>query len=716
MRPFFVAATSLWMSLFGGAALSDKEQVEPGFQTGAPPLIRSPSSPAAWGGPRDDAKGPRSNRVANYALKAVLNPSQHSLEGRATITWKNRASVPISALYAHLYLNAFKSEGSTFFTEMRQLGGFRSGVETNAGEWGYTELKRVTQNEQAVSWAFVHPDSGLQTDETVVRLDLPQAVAPGESTTLHIEFFDQLPRIVARTGWFDSFHLVGQWYPKIGVLELPGERGATEARWNCHEFHLNSEFYADFGSYELEVVVPQDFRVGASGEMTGPATTESDGVHHRFKVDDVHDVVFSAWNGFAEPLSGHTQLSSGAQVNVEVLAPPEYVPGAHIALKTTLDSINWFSEHVGPYPYPHVTVVIPPFNAQEAGGMEYETFFTSLASLSPPLNAESVIRTITIHEFGHGYFSGLIASNEFEEPMLDEGLNEWLDARMLEGEALNVEVPTLLRWLGIRLPAYNYWVEAGLKGGRSRFPSDALAASSWTRWSRGSYGQVYAHTQLVMHDLAVALGPEVTERAIRLYFARWKFRHPSIADLRAAFLDAGGAPTIVENWFEQQVYAANGIDDRIEKLETKEILPSLGISAETKTELTEDARDQQIKTIREEWQKAHPNSDELQPGPLMCRSTVSARRYGSAMPRTLSVTFGDGSRETLDWPVDEPWKKWSLVKPICATEAALSDGPLIDSHLLDNVRTKKSSVKSGVGFAVESLTWLQQLFSVAGAL
>lgn len=105
-------------------------------------------------------------------------------------------------MYLHLYLNAFEGEHSTFFTEKRKLDtGFRSGVGTRDGEWGYIELRSMTQNGAKAPWHFVQPDNGLATDRTVVRADLPQAVAPGE-TTLDIRFFDQLLRVIARTGYF----------------------------------------------------------------------------------------------------------------------------------------------------------------------------------------------------------------------------------------------------------------------------------------------------------------------------------------------------------------------------------------------------------------------------------------------------------------------------------------------------------------------------------
>jgi len=101
---------------------------------------------------------------------------------------------------------------------------------------GTYRITKSSAGRYSSSWAFVHPDDGPLTDHTVVRFDLPTPVPAGGTTTLDIKFHDQLPRVVARTGYFGTFHLIGQWFPKIAVLELPGERGATEPRWNAHEF------------------------------------------------------------------------------------------------------------------------------------------------------------------------------------------------------------------------------------------------------------------------------------------------------------------------------------------------------------------------------------------------------------------------------------------------------------------------------------------------
>ena len=201
---------------------------------------------------------------------------------------------------------------------------------------------------------------------------------PASTGELDLEFHDQLPRVVARTGYFKQYHLIAQWFPKVGVLELPGERGVTGGpRWNCHEFHLFSEFYADFGNYRAELTAPKGYLVRATGVEQGAPREEGGALVHTFAQDDVHDFVWTAWNGYAEPLKGSYDGPGSPHVDVEVLYAPENEPSAQVALKGTIDSLRYFSETLGPYPYPHVTCVVPPYNAEESGGMEYETFFTT---------------------------------------------------------------------------------------------------------------------------------------------------------------------------------------------------------------------------------------------------------------------------------------------------------------------------------------------------
>src|SRR5260370_13082515 len=346
-----------------------------GWSAGA---VRTPSSDAAWGGVRG-AKGPEN--VADYNLEAVLDAGRPTVEGKERLVWRNRSKEPIRSVYVHLYLNAFEGAGSTFNLERQRYGEhFRTSVETKKGEFGYIELRSVAQEGRKAAWRFVHPDGGPDTDHTVAQIDLPRPVPPGGSTVLDIDFHDQLPRVVARTGWFDKYHFVAQWFPKIGVLELPGERGATQPRWNCHEFHLHSEFYADFGSYRAEITVPNAFVFGSTGVEIGPPEETPQGTRHRIAQDAVHDFAFTAWDGFAPPLEAELKAPG---VHIKVLYPPEYVESGRSALQATLDSIKYFSTTLGAYPHRHVTVVVPPYNALASGGLESGTLFTTIGGLRP---------------------------------------------------------------------------------------------------------------------------------------------------------------------------------------------------------------------------------------------------------------------------------------------------------------------------------------------
>ena len=689
----------IWLSLLAAIEVA-------GASAGA---VRTPSSEGAFGGVR--AGGPE--RVAHYDLEAVLDPQKHTVEGKERLVWRNRSAEAVGALYIHLYLNAFEGQGSTFATEGRRYGGFRSKVETRAGEYGYIELKKVRQGDAAVPWSFVHPDGGPETDHTVARLDLPQPVPPGGTAVIDFEFHDQLPRVVARTGWFGTYHLVAQWFPKVGVLELPGERGATQPRWNCHAFHLHSEFYADFGSYRAGITLPRGYTLGAVGAEIGPPEETAEGVRHRVAQDDVHDFAFAAWDQF-ETLEGDSRTPP---VHVKVLAPREYADSARDALDWTVKSIESFSQTLGPYPYRQVTVIVPPFNALESGGMEYETFFTTVGGLGPPLR--QAVPFVTVHEFGHGYFMGLLATNEFEEPFLDEGLNEFWDVRMLENETVQIPAPGFLARLGLRTPALSYWDLE--RSGTQRFQADPIAGNAWDRFSRGSYGLVYARTAMVFHDLERQLAPGVLARGFAGYYRRWRFRHPSTADLEQALAEAAGeqAP-LVRRWFSEQVYERAPVDDRVETVEAAEVLPEPGTSVEggRRVERTQEQVDAEIQQRRDDFRKAHPEAKPTDPGPFPWRSVVQVRRYAAQVPQTLSLRFDAGAVETVAWPAGERWRRFVFERPVRIASAQLDPGRevLLDLNKLDDGLLRERAPLASRRWTLEFKAWADLALSLLEAL
>jgi len=681
-----------------------------------------PSAPSAWGGERSGNEPTLSDRVVSYRIDAELDAAKHAVTGKEQLGWRNRSDQPVSSVYLHLYLNAFQNEGSTFFTERKVLtahGRSRGAAQLKKGQWGWIDLKQVSQGGTALKWSFVHPDGGPDTDQTVVRIDLAQPVPAGGTLTLDIDFLSQLPRVVERTGWFGDFNLVAQWFPKIGVLELPGERGATAPRWNVHEFHFNSEFYADFGSFDVKMTVPSDYTVGAVGEQQGEPVVANGKTTYHFTQGDVHDFAWVAAKGY-KTLDGSWQGPGSPKVAVRVIYPPEYAGSAQPQLKASTDSLTYFSDTLGAYPYRTLTVVVPPYNASEAGGMEYPTFFTTegYTKVEPDTLSQYASDFVTIHEFGHGYFYGLLASNEFEEPMLDEGLNEYWDQRMLRERKQNLYLSgSLLKSIGFAPSLTGFGMEritAGLKD-----PADPLGGNAWDRFSSSSYGSVYSRTATAMHDLEERLGKDVTERAFREYYKRWHFRHPSVADLRATLIDVSGDAKNVNEVFDQFVYGTAHVDDRVSSIDADEVLPQAGSTLKDGKRSDGDtaALNKQIDKQREDWKKAHPDA-KPGTGPFPWKSTVTVFRAGAPVPQLLRVTFKDGSHEDVRWNDDRRWARFDFTRPTQVVSAELDPQRQIylDANKLDDSRTTKSNGAASRRWTADIAALLQAFYSLVVTL
>jgi hypothetical protein len=375
-------------------------------------------------------------------------------------------------------------------------------------------------------------------------------------------------------------------------------------------------------------------------------------------------------------------------------------------MKATRDSLTWFSNTLGPYPYKTVTVVIPPHNAGEAGGMEYPTFFTAegYEEVQPGTINADLLDFVTVHEFGHGYFYGILANNEFEEPMLDEGLNEYWDQRMMRaaGRQLHPTTP-LLKSLGFS-PSFKVFEFERASSPREE-PSDPLGENAYTRLQ--GIGPVYSRTAVAMHDLEEQLGKDATERAFREYYKRWKFRHPSVADLRETLAEASGKRQLVERVFAQQVYSTTRVDDRIGGFSSEEVLPQPGFK------LTTEKAEEQADKIRKDWKKAHPDAKDGT-GPFPYRTEVIVRRRGADVPQTLVVTFVDGSKETVQWSGEQRWQKFEWTKPVKAVSAEIDAERkhLLDANKLDDSRTLKSNGSAARRWAADIAAVIQSLIAL----
>jgi hypothetical protein len=250
-------------------------------------------------------------------------------------------------------------------------------------------------------------------------------------------------------------------------------------------------------------------------------------------------------------------------------------------------------------------------------------------------------------------------------------------------------------------------------------PGDGLGANSWDRLSSASYGSIYTRTALAMHDLEEAVGKEPMERAFQEYYRRWKFRHPSIADLRETLAQVTGQRALVETLFEQQVYGVQKLDDAIESLTSTEETPRPGTSqvGGRWIELTQAQAGSQTKDIRARWKKTHPDA-KPGTGPFPYRTTLLLRRRGVAVRQEVLVGFADGSTERLIWDDNEPWRRYIWVKPVSAVSAQLDPAGkhLLDANVLDLSRTLKADRTASLEWAGIFGSVIESLLSLVAAL
>ncbi len=267
--------------------------------------------------PADSATKPLSTRVVAYQIEAKLDPRKHTIAASETLTYKNLTGQPQQTFPFHLYLNAFQKQ-STFMTEVRRSGTRGNGPDS---DWDPKHFGSITVDKFEAEGAgdltnkmeFIQPDDRNTDDHTVFQVTLPKPVAPGASVEFHVIFHDVLPRVVERTGYAHDFDMVGQWFPKVGVW--------WKNAWNCHQFHANSEFFADFGTFDVKVTVPQNEIVGAGGDLVS-STNNSDGTKTlTYHSEDVHDfswtaspsftVIEDSWTGSQGPVKIHLLMSPG---------------------------------------------------------------------------------------------------------------------------------------------------------------------------------------------------------------------------------------------------------------------------------------------------------------------------------------------------------------------------------------------------------------------
>jgi len=607
---------------------------------------------------------PLSPRNANYTIAATLDPATRAITATETIVWRNITSRPATDLQFHLYWNAWRDTTSTFMRE-RAFSGGGDRTSRNVGDWARIDISSITLTAPAAadltaSQRFIAPDDGNEDDRTVMRVPLPQPVGPGQTVTVAIAWTSHVPRTFARTGAIGKFFFIAQWFPKLGVLQDQG--------WNCHQFHAGTEFFSDYGVYDVSLTVPTGWPVGGTGVERERRDNGNKTTAHRYHQEDVHDFAWTTSPDYIER-TARFEHPSLPPVDMRLLLQPEHADQADRHFDATRTTLEYYGEWYGPYPYGHITIVDPAWQSG-AGGMEYPTLFTAGTRWLAPARVTTP-EGVTVHEAGHQFWYGIVGNNEFEDAWMDEGFNTFSTARAIA----QVYDPNYLtvRYFGGFIP----WVfkdvvlsretEGNRLAGYRRDAKTDVQATPTFRYFPSTGGSItYNKTALWLNTMERWLGWPTLQRTMASHFARWKFKHPRPDDFFQTANETAGQNL---TWFFDQVYRSSNVFD-------------YGI--------------QELRSTR---------------APGGFHTTAVVRRYGEAMfPVDLLVTFTNGERVVERWDGRDRWKTYSYDRPSAAITAEVDRNRvlLLDVNGTNNSKTlAPQGGRAATKWAAKWTAWLE---------
>ena len=496
---------------------------------------------------------PMSERIVHYEIEAKYDAVKHVVDATEVITYHNVTGQALDHFPFHLYQNAFQPK-ATWVSEAKVMGS----RDTNYEKWedkdyGSEEIKSlelVGQGDLTAQLHYIAPDDGNKDDRTVVDLRVPKPIAPGAYVQFKIAFQTKFPETQARSGYRRDFVLGGQWFPKVGVW--------WHGAWNCHQYHNTTEFFADFGVYDVKLTVPQFEVVGASGVKVGELNNSDSTKTVTYHGDDIHDFAWTASPRYKVKEDGVFQGQMGP-VQMRILMQPAHWSQVERHEKILRQSLDYFERWYGPYPYKTITLVDPEPDSA-ASGMEYPTFITGGTNWFMPkgfYQPELVIE----HEFGHQYWYGMVATNEFEDAWMDEGINSYTEVKVLD--SILGRNTSILNMAGATMGER----EAQRLGYIGVADVDPMAKNAYDYYDSNSYfGITYGKTASVLLTLESIIGEDTMAKAVHVYFMKYRFTHPTKEDFLKTIEEVSGKD--LRWYFNQAVYGTPVLDYKVLRVDS----------------------------------------------------------------------------------------------------------------------------------------------------
>jgi len=507
----------------------------------------------------------------HYLIKAELNDSTDVVSGTEELIYWNNSPNTISFVYFNLYNNAqtkdsyasnlYKNNGYNL-----KFGKYRS---KNLG----TVVETIKINGQ---------DLKTELDNTILKVYLNKPLNSGESITFDLNFktyFDQ-EAIRNRMKLFNSFgkkHFdIVHWYPRISVID-------QKFGWTTDQ-HMDHEFYGDFGSYHVEMTLPNDYIADATGVLINEKDVLPDTLRKKL---DIRNFAQKQYNSPASTIikkDGTKKTWKFSAINVHDFAlttDPNYRIGETnwngvrcIALVQEPHAAAWQntsnfigkvletnSYNIGPYHHPKMIVA----DAQD--GMEYP-MLTLCGGVDPDY------RSLLIHEMTHNWFQGMLGTNETYRACMDEGFTQFYTAdtyQFIDGPIHNM--PELKNNYFNRFTKHNRIIDEEIY---SSFYNNVVTKNEEVALNThaddfngairhgGGYGQSYTKMAAMLKNMEYVLGRFLFDKAMQHYFNQWKFAHPYPEDFRNSIIQFTGVDL---NWFfDQWLETTKTIDYKIGKV------------------------------------------------------------------------------------------------------------------------------------------------------
>lgn len=497
----------------------------------------------------------------NYKIDVLLDESENQLHGNMSLNYQNNSPDTLRFIYFHFWPNAYSSD-QTPFVEQQLLNQDDDFYFAHDDKFGFMDSLHFTIKEKEAQLIF------MDKAHEIGKVILPKPLLPKDRISLQCTFRVQVPQgSYSRMGHSNGCFQISQWYPKPAVYDAKG--------WHSMPYLDQGEFYGEFGSFTVNILAKADQTIAASGNIIPLSTEEKNKVIalfpqrdlnleykvERYHLEQCHDF---AW--FANPQFVYKKRKIKLDNGHEVLLQAYYPMGSSRAWNNALNylenSVRFYSQEVGHYPYDVCSAVEGPLSA--GGGMEYPTI-TIIGEYWDPKTIELTI----MHEVGHNWFYGILGFNERDYPWMDEGLNNsyqplYETKYFAKDHPLNSLLGNL-DFISKKADTLDsYYLSYLMSASRHQDQAQNLKSQDYSAYNYGSI--IYYKSTMIFQFLRDYLGAEEYRNLMHEFFNKWKFKHPQPEDFKAFFIEH--AKKDVEWFFQNLMENRTYIDYGIRKIRT----------------------------------------------------------------------------------------------------------------------------------------------------